>query len=134
MNQRAREQGERSGLAASGALARRRHATVNPSNPPTLRMVDGRTKLTNVKVYISLQKVGAGERVGMEGWSELEEGWRRRRGGVREEMPRIPLSGQRKTTERGEGRKRQKQERNTGNGGGEVEGRRGRRVGGWGRD
>lgn len=44
-------------------------------------MVDGRTKLTNVKVYISLQKVGAGERVGMEGWSELEEGWRRRRGG-----------------------------------------------------
>lgn len=87
-----REQDKRSGLAASAALARRGHATVNPPLPGAAKIVDGRT---NVKVYISLEEVGArdGKRRRTEG--EEEQGWE----GATEEMPYIPLSGQRKTTE-----------------------------------
>lgn len=35
-----------------------------PSSPGALQIVDGWIALTNVKVYISLEKVGAGERDG----------------------------------------------------------------------
>lgn len=45
--------------------------------------------MTNVKVYISLQEVGAGGR------EEVGDGGEEERGGLREEMPCIPLSGQR---------------------------------------
>lgn len=81
--------------------------------------------MTNVKVYISLEEVGAGERMergmvrGGGGGGEKEK--KNRGEGAAEEMPCIPLSAQRKPQREreGEGRKRQKRERNTGNGGGE---------------
>lgn len=69
--------------------------------------------MTNVKVYISLEEEGAGERMerGMvRGGGEKEKN---RGEGAAEEMPCIPLSGQRKPQREreGEGRKRQKREK-----------------------
>lgn len=61
--------------------------------------------MTNVKVYISLEKVGDGE--GMErgmvrgGGGEKEK--KNRREGETEEMPCIPLSGQREPQREGRG-------------------------------
>lgn len=54
--------------------------------------------MTNVKVYVSLQKEGAGERMERGGGEEEKRGE-----GEREEMPCIPLSGQRKPQREGRG-------------------------------
>lgn len=79
--------------------------------------------MTNVKVYVSLQKDGARERMERGGGGEEEE--EKRGEGEREEMPCIPLSGQQKPQREGRGGN-DRNERNTGNGGGgEVKG------GGW---
>lgn len=60
--------------------------------------------MTNVKVYVSLQKAGAGARMERERWGVEER--RRRTGEGGNAMHSIKWPE--KTTERGEGRKRQK--------------------------
>lgn len=86
--------------------------------------------MTNVKVYVSLRKAGAGERMEMEmergRWREEEE--EKNKGGS-EEMPCIPLSGQRKPQREGRGgeettemREKYRKRRRRGKGGGGGQG------------
>lgn len=60
--------------------------------------------MTNVKVYISLQKAGAGEsEEGEMGRGGGEKEKKNQGEGEQEEMPCIPLSGQRKPQKEGRG-------------------------------